>query len=193
MIDGIPSGRLPPAARRAAGLACVPEERNGHAAVPGFSLAENALLTAHRRGAMVRLGVVRPGAAKRYAESVIADYGVRCGGPAAPAGSLSGGNLQKFILGREIRQAPGVLVVCQPTWGVDAGAAALIHAALLSLAAGGAAVLVISQDLDELLVLSHRLAVLHAGMLSRPHAAGALSVGEIGLLMGGAAETAHAA
>jgi simple sugar transport system ATP-binding protein len=196
VIDGVPSGRLPPAARRAAGLACVPEERNGHAAVPGFSLAENALLTAHHRGDLTRFGVVRPGAAKRYAEAVIAEYGVRCGGPGAAASSLSGGNLQKFILGREIRQRPGVLVVCQPTWGVDAGAAALIHGALLSLAAGGAAVLVISQDLDELLVLSHRLAVLHAGMLSRPHEAGALSVSEIGLLMGGAdtqAEPAHAA
>jgi simple sugar transport system ATP-binding protein len=154
------------------------------------------LLTAHHRGGLTRLGVVRPGAAKRYAEAVITEYGVRCGGAGAAASSLSGGNLQKFILGREIRQAPGVLVVCQPTWGVDAGAAALIHAALLSLAAGGAAVLVISQDLDELLVLSHRLAVLHEGHLSTPHEAGALSVSEIGLLMGGAeapAEPAHAA
>jgi simple sugar transport system ATP-binding protein len=196
LIDGVPSGRLLPAARRAAGLCCLPEERNGHGAVPGFSLADNALLTAHHRSALTRFGVVRPGAAKRYAEAVIAEYGVRCGGPAAAASSLSGGNLQKFILGREIRQAPGVLVVCQPTWGVDAGAAALIHAALLALAAGGAAVLVISQDLDELLVLSHRLAVLHAGHLSRPHEAGALPVSEIGLLMGGAdtaAEPAYAA
>jgi simple sugar transport system ATP-binding protein len=186
LIDNASAGRLPPAARRAAGLCCVPEERNGHAAVPSFSLADNALLTAHHRAGLVRHGMIRPGAAKRYAEQIITGFGVRCGGPASPARSLSGGNLQKFILGREIQQKPGVLVVCQPTWGVDAGAAALIHAALLALAAAGTAVLVISQDLDELLVLCHRLAVLHAGRLSPLRPAAELSVSDIGLLMGGA-------
>jgi len=197
-IDEASSGRLPPAARRARGLCCVPEERNGHAAVPAFSLAENALLTAHARAGMTKFGMIRPGAAASYAERVIARYGVRCGGQTAPAASLSGGNLQKFILGREIEQNPGVLVVCQPTWGVDAGAAARIHQALIDLAAAGAAVLVISQDLDELLALSHRLAVLHGGHLSPLRPVDDLTVAEIGLLMGGAGaagsiQAAHAA
>ena len=197
-IDEASAGRLPPAARRARGLCCVPEERNGHAAIPEFSLADNALLTAHARAGMITCGMIRPGAASSYAARIIERYGVRCGGPAAPAASLSGGNLQKFILGREIEQNPGVLVVCQPTWGVDAGAAALIHQALIDLAEAGAAVLVISQDLDELMALAHRLAVLQGGHLSPLRPVDALSVAEIGLLMGGATtarniQAAHAA
>jgi simple sugar transport system ATP-binding protein len=170
-------------------LCAVPEERNGHAAVPGFSLADNAVLTGYGRGGLARHGLIRMAAAKAFARGVIERFGVRCGGTSAPAGSLSGGNLQKFIVGREIMQEPGVLVVAQPTWGVDAGAAALIHRALLDLAARGAAVLIISQDLDELLALSDRLAVLNTGRLSPPRPADALSVAEIGLLMGGAHET----
>jgi simple sugar transport system ATP-binding protein len=188
LIDERSSGHLGAAARRKLGLCSVPEERNGHAAIPVFSLADNALLTAHARAGMVKAGIVQPGAAKRFAETVIAEYGVRCGGPAAMAGTLSGGNLQKFIVGREIRQNPGVLVVAQPTWGVDAGAAALIHQSLITLAAAGAAVLLISQDLDELLALSHRLGVLHGGKLSPLRPVGALSVEAIGLLMGGVSE-----
>jgi simple sugar transport system ATP-binding protein len=198
LIDERPSGRAGPAARRRLGLCTVPEERNGHAAVPIFSLSDNALLTGYERANLTRRGLIRPGAARRFAAGVIDAYKVRCNGPAAAAATLSGGNLQKFILGREITQNPGVLVVSQPTWGVDAGAAALIHQALLDLAATGAAILVISQDLDELLAISHRLAVLHAGSLSAPHETGSKSVAEIGLLMGGipagAAElVAHAA
>jgi ABC-type uncharacterized transport system ATPase subunit len=192
LIDERSCGRMGAQARRALGLCSVPEERNGHAAVPGFSLADNALLTAYGRGDLVRGGMIRPGAARKFAADVIGEYGVRCGGTGAAAATLSGGNLQKFIVGREIRQNPGILVVAQPTWGVDAGAAALIHQALIALAAGGAAVLLISQDLDELLTLSHRLAVLHGGKLSALLPVNALSVAEIGLLMGGV-DMAHAA
>ena len=102
------------------------------------------------------------------------------------ARSLSGGNLQKFVVGREVLQDPGVLVVSQPTWGVDAGAAAAIHQALITLAANGAAVLVVSQDLDELLMLTDRLAVINVGVLSDALPTASASVEEIGLLMGGA-------
>jgi simple sugar transport system ATP-binding protein len=193
LIDERPAGRLGPAARRRLGLCTVPEERNGHAAVPTFSLSDNALLTGYQRADLARHGLIRPGAARRFAASVIDIYKVRCSGPAAAAATLSGGNLQKFILGREVSQLPGILVVSQPTWGVDAGAAALIHGALLDLAATGAAILVISQDLDELLAISHRLAVLHGGSLSAPHATGTKSVAEIGLLMGGIASGAAGA
>jgi len=190
LIDERSCGHLGASARRALGLCSVPEERNGHAAVPNFSLADNAMLTAHRRGGLMRRGLLRRGAATDFANRAIADYNVRCGGPGALAATLSGGNLQKFIVGREIMQAPGVLVVAQPTWGVDVGAASVIHQALIALAGAGTAVLLISQDLDELLALCHLLAVLHAGMLSPVRPADALGVGEIGLLMGGVSNEA---
>ena len=106
-------------------------------------------------------------------------------GPLALAGSLSGGNLQKFIMGREIMQQPDVLVVCQPTWGVDAGAAAAIHQSIVDLAENGSAIILISQDLDELLALSDSLAVMNEGRLSRSLKVGEASIEEIGLLMGG--------
>jgi simple sugar transport system ATP-binding protein len=186
LIDDRSAGHLGVAQRRALGLCAVPEERNGHAAIPGFSLKDNALLTGYGRAGLARHGFVRAGAAGVFASRIIEAFDVRCGGPAAMAATLSGGNLQKFILGREILQNPGVLVVAQPSWGVDVAAAARIHAAILDLAASGAAVLVISQDLDELLLLSHRLGVLCAGRLSAPRASGSFTTAEIGLLMGGA-------
>ena len=189
-IDGWPCGLAGVAARRRTGLCCVPEERNGHAAVPAFSLADNALLTGYGRARLARHGLIDAGAAGRFAAGVIEAYGVRCTGPADRAGALSGGNLQKFILGREIMQAPGVLVVAQPTWGVDAGAAARIHAALTELAASGAAILVLSQDLDELFALCHRLAVLQGGRLSGFRPVADWSLAEIGLQMGGVAADA---
>jgi len=199
LIDNTSCGHLGAAARRRLGLCGVPEERNGHGAVPGFSLTDNALLTGYQRAGLARGGIIRGAATQAFAARVITEFGVRCGGPGAAAATLSGGNLQKFIVGREVLQNPGVFVVAQPTWGVDAGAAALIHQALLALAASGAAVLVISQDLDELFALCNRLAVLNGGALSRPLPIETLSVEAIGLLMGGAqtqaqaSEQAHAA
>src|SRR5215213_4822462 len=126
------------------------------------------------------------GNARAFAARIVKEFDVRTPGVDALAHSLSGGNLQKFVVGREVLQNPCVLVVSQPTWGVDAGAAAAIHEALITLAANGAAVLVISQDLDELLMLTDRLAVINVGVLSEPLATGTASVEEIGLLMGGA-------
>ncbi|TMV36785.1 ABC transporter ATP-binding protein, partial [Thioclava sp. BHET1] len=109
------------------------------------------------------------------------------------ARALSGGNLQKFVIGRELEQAPEVIVVNQPTWGVDAAAAASIRQALIDRAEAGAAVIVISQDLDELLEISDRFAALNGGRLSAPRPVQGLSVEEIGLMMGGAhdMEVAH--
>ena len=163
----------------------MPEERNGHAAVGEFSLTDNAALTARERMHMVSLGLIDPGKATAYASEVISAFTVKATGPGALAGSLSGGNLQKFIMGREILQRPEALVVCQPTWGVDAGAAAAIHQAIVDLAAQGSAVLVISQDLDELLTLCDTLAVINLGRMSKPLKVGEVSIEEIGLLMGG--------
>ena len=191
-LDGRPIGLSGAGARRAAGLACVPEERNGHAAVPDFSLAENVVLTARHRLPLARSGLIRQGPVEAYAKDVIARFDVRTTGPAALAGSLSGGNLQKFIMGREIGQKPDVLVVAQPTWGVDAGAAAAIRQALVDLAAQGSAIVVISQDLDELLELSDRLCVINEGRLSPARPVAGLKLEEIGLLMGGIHGESHA-
>ncbi len=184
-IDGNGVGTFDAEKRRRFGLCAVPEERNGHGAVPVFSLADNAILTARTRKNMVRMGVIDTGVAESYTNQVIDGFAVRTTGAKAAASSLSGGNLQKFIMGREIMQAPDVLVVSQPTWGVDAGAAAAIHQELVDLAARGSAIVVISQDLDELMAISDTMAVMNEGRLSRTLAVGEASIEEIGLLMGG--------
>ena len=191
-IDGSPLGLLDTTGRRKHGLCAVPEERNGHAAVGDFTLSDNSVLTARDRLGMVVLGLINSGAAKTYTGKVIADFAVKALGPASTAGSLSGGNLQKYIMGREILQKPGVLVVSQPTWGVDAGAAAAIHQALVDLAAAGSAIVVISQDLDELRALCDTLAVINMGRLSPARPVAEISVEEIGLLMGGVHGAAEA-
>ena len=164
-ICGTEAGRMSPGRRRKLGMAFVPEERLGRGAVPKLSLAFNALLTAHARG-MLRYGLIDFAAMSRFARETIEDFDVRCGGPHAPAKSLSGGNLQKFIMGREILQSPRLLVVAQPTWGVDVGAAAFIRQSLIDLRNAGSAVLVISEEVDELFEVSDRIAVLAKGRLS---------------------------
>ncbi len=184
-VDGKPLGGLSAKRRRLSGVGTVPEERNGHAAVPDFSLADNAILTARDRMGMVRGGMIDASAARGFAETVIDAFAVKATGPAAMADLLSGGNLQKYIMGREILQKPDVLIVSQPTWGVDAGAAATIHQALVDLAAAGSAIVVISQDLDELLSLCDTLGVINEGRLSRPMPVVGADIEEIGLLMGG--------
>lgn len=195
-IDGTAVGDLNAKRRRLKGLASVPEERNGHAAVPDFTLSDNAVLTARDRLRLSVNGLIRPRAAKKYAGDVISAFAVKTTGSEAAAGSLSGGNLQKYIMGREILQKPTVLVVCQPTWGVDAGAAAAIHQSIVDLAASGSAIVVISQDLDELLSLCDTLAVINEGRLSKSIKVSDADIEEIGLLMGGIhgeAGAAHAA
>ena len=178
-------GDLGPTPRRKLGLCVVPEERNGHAAVADMTLALNGALTARRRMGFVQAGLLNMGRVRAYASKVIQSFSVKAQGYQSTAGSLSGGNLQKFIMGREIMQEPRAIAVSQPTWGVDAGAAAAIRQALVDLAARGCAILVISQDLDELLELCDSLVVINLGRLSRVMKVGEASIEEIGLLMGG--------
>ena len=185
----IASGRLDVTARRESGAAFVPEERLGHGAVPGLALSANITLTRHSTGdRLVRGGVIFADVAKMLGIRVSKTFDVRKGSPDPEASALSGGNLQKFVVGREIDRKPNVLVVSQPTWGVDAGAATTIRQALVDLARSGSAVLMISQDLDEILEISDRVAVISKGHLSEPRAAGDITREEIGLLMGGAGE-----
>ncbi|PSC03654.1 ABC transporter [Alsobacter soli] len=188
VIDGRPVGREDIDARRRRQAAFVPEERNGHAAAPNLTLSENVVLSRHATGGVAKGGLIDSRAAAAVAAEVIRVFDVRKGRADPPAGTLSGGNLQKFVVGREILREPGVLVVNQPTWGVDAGAAATIRQALVDLAARGAAVVVISQDLDEIFAIADRIAVIHDGRLSATHPAREIDREKIGLLMAGSAE-----
>nr|WP_217360907.1 ABC transporter ATP-binding protein [Ruegeria sp. HKCCA5426] len=192
-FNGQPIGKLGPTARRKLGVLTAPEERLGHAAAPDMSLTENALLTGSVRKGLESNGFLKWADTKNFAEKIIEAFDVRTPGPENAARSLSGGNLQKFVIGREVLQNPDVLVVNQPTWGVDAAAAASIRQAILDLAAKGTAVICISQDLDELMEISDSFAALNEGRLSAPRPTTGLTVDEIGLMMGGAhgMEVAH--
>ena len=185
-LMGQPVGNLGAAARRKRGLAFVPEDRLGRGAVPDMSLADNALLTAHSRG-LVQNGFINRKAERAFTADCIARFDVRTSGPQAEAGSLSGGNLQKFIMGREMMLEPSVLLVAQPTWGVDIGAASEIRQRLVAMRNAGAAIVVISEEIDELFEICDRLQVLHKGHLSPSQDVAATSVEQIGTYMIGAA------
>lgn len=163
-LMGADVSHLGPAARRAMGLHCVPEERLGRGAVPGLSLMLNMLLT--RSEGIGRGGWIDEARLQEQTSALIANYNVKASGPQALPSSLSGGNLQKFIVGREIDAAPQVLIIAQPTWGVDVGAAAQIRAEILRLRSANCAVLVVSEELDELFEISDRMQVISQGRLS---------------------------
>lgn len=169
-------------ARRMRGLRYVPEQRLGHAAVPEISLQANTYLTGD---ALVRRGFILQAKARRFTDTVIERFRVKAPSSQSPAGSLSGGNLQKFIMGREILQRPHVLLVHQPTWGVDVGAAASIHNALMRLRADGAAVLVVSEEIEELFAICDRIAVMYRGSLSPAVPKAEMNVEIIGRWMSG--------
>jgi len=194
LVNGRSVGNLGPNGRRKLAVLAAPEERLGHAAAPDMSLTENALLTGAVRRNLTSGGFLKWPAARAFANEIIDGFDVRTPGPGNIARALSGGNLQKFVMGREVLQTPDVLAVNQPTWGVDAAAAAAIRQSLLDLAANGTAVVAISQDLDELMEICDRFAALNEGRLSAPRPAQGLSIDEIGLMMGGAhdMEAVHA-
>jgi simple sugar transport system ATP-binding protein len=182
-LAGADVSRASTRARRALGLRTVPEERIGRGAIPSLSLAANTLLT--RREPVARGGWLRWPAARALAGKLMRAFDVRARGPEATAGSLSGGNLQKFIVGREVDAGPKVLLVAQPTWGLDVGAAAAIRNHLTALAARGVAVLVISEDLPELFELCTELVVLARGRLSPRVPVAEATVAQLGEWMSG--------
>ncbi|MDR7377463.1 simple sugar transport system ATP-binding protein [Rhodoferax ferrireducens] len=198
-VFGKPVGQLGPNQRRALGVHFVPEERLGRGAVPTIGLAHNLMLT--RTNAISPSGWIKVRALQTQALGVIERFKVKTGGPNAAAKSLSGGNLQKFIVGREIDANPKLLIVSQPTWGVDVGAAAQIRGEILALRDAGCAVLVVSEELDELFEICDRLHVVAKGRLSPSIPRAAATVAQIGEWMSGlwntpntpnAAEVAHA-
>ncbi|MEO8530593.1 MAG: ABC transporter ATP-binding protein [Deltaproteobacteria bacterium] len=184
-IAGTAMGAAGPIDRRIAGLVAAPEERLGHAAAPDMTLIENAYLSAATRCGLVTNGFIDWAKTEALAAKIVTDNDVRTPNVHVAARALSGGNLQKFVIGRELAQDPKIIVVNQPTWGVDASSAAAIRQALIDKAEDGAAIVVISQDLDELLEISDTFAALNAGRLSNPRPTEGLTIEEIGLMMGG--------
>jgi simple sugar transport system ATP-binding protein len=180
-----------PRAWIAAGVARIPEDRQAAGVIGDLPLWENAIAE-HYRTRFARRGLVRRRAARRFARQVIERFDVRAGGGVdTPARSLSGGNMQKLVLGRVLigdasGTPPLLIVASQPTWGLDIGAVAFIHQQLLDACAHGAAVLLVSDDLDEIFVLADRIAVMHAGRLTAARPAAEWSLSAIGLAMAGA-------
>ena len=193
-MDGRDVAGLHAGARRALGLHFVPEERLGRGAVPTLSLAHNLLLT--RNGAVasgaLSAGWIHVRQLADHASALIREYKVKAAGPHAPAKSLSGGNLQKFIVGREIDAKPTLFIVSQPTWGVDVGAAAQIRGEILAMRDAGCAVLVVSEELEELFEISDRMHVIARGRLSPSLPMAEATVEKIGSWMSGLWESAHA-
>ena len=192
IMGGQPVGSLDINERRKLGAAFVPEERLGHSAVPDLTLSENLLLARHApdNDTYTGLGlvqIIRKDALLQTTKHISDEMDVRKSGDDPAASSLSGGNLQKFIMGRELDRQPSIMVVNQPTWGVDAGAAARVRQALIDLARSGSCVLVISQDLDEIFEISDVISVMSDGRLSEPVDADNLTREDIGLQMGGMA------
>ena len=159
-------GSLDSHQRRQLSMFFIPEERLGHGAVPDMTLDENMLLSRPESEGMTSNGVIDWKTVTSFSEQVISDFDVQTPSTRMLAKSLSGGNLQKFMVGRELIRKPKLIIVAQPTWGVDAGSANNIHQSLISLADQGSAILIISQDLDEILSLCEQIHVLSEGRLS---------------------------
>ncbi len=191
--------RLParPAAWVAAGVARIPEDRHAVGVVGDLPLWQNAVLERYASPAFARWGVIRRGAAMAHAQALVTRFDVRGtegAGLQTRTRGLSGGNMQKLILGRALAGdpdasgAPPLIVANQPTWGLDIGAVAYVHRQLLDACAAGAALLLISEDLDEIFALADRIAVMHHGRLSAARPAADWTLSAIGLAMAGVAD-----
>jgi simple sugar transport system ATP-binding protein len=183
-ICGVNVGKMNPRDRRRLGLCFVPEERLGRGAVPQMSLEDNALMTMIEPS-VVQYGLIQYDKVRAFTSACIKKFDVKCYSSQSEAQSLSGGNLQKFIVGREIMQNPKVIVLAQPTWGVDIGAALFIRQTLLELRDKGVAILVVSEEIDELFEISDRIVVMADGKLSPAKLTRDTNVEEIGVWMSG--------
>lgn len=174
-----------PRAALAHGVARIPEDRHAIGSIGDMSVAENVIAERYRSPRFNRMGFLNWKAAGRFAEKLIADYDVKCPSPEARIRLLSGGNMQKLILGRALDPDPAVILASQPTRGLDVGAVAYVHRMLLEARERGAAILLISEDLEEILALSDRIIVMSKGRLSTPSSRGERSIRELGELMAG--------
>ena len=176
---------LNPQKRRNLSISFVPENRLGHSAVPELTLSENILLSQFPNNNFSKNGILNNKFIDEHAKQVIKDFNVVTPGSDAKASSLSGGNLQKFVIGREISSRPKLLIISHPTWGIDAGAEHSIRESLIELSNNGTSIIVLSQDLDELIEITHRIAVIFEGKLSEPLNTKDIDITKLGLLMGG--------
>ena len=194
-LNGTALGKISPAAMTASGVARIPEDRQAEGLIGDMSVTENVVLESFRTDALSRNGFIDWGKARRFAEGIIANYDVKCPGPEAQVRLLSGGNMQKLIFGRVMSNAPSVILANQPTRGLDVGAVNYVHEQLLAARQRGAAILLISEDLDELLALSDEVSVMYRGRLSAPLPRAGAEAAELGLMMAGQgfeAEMRHA-
>jgi ABC-type uncharacterized transport system ATPase subunit len=194
LLQGKPLPRGPRAVVQA-GVARIPEDRHAVGVVGDLALWENAVLERYTEPAFARAGFVRRAAAREHAQGLVTRFDVRgteAGGLDTVTRQLSGGNMQKLILGRALSGAtPALVLANQPTWGLDVRAVAYVHQQLLDACAAGAAVLLISEDLDEILTLADRIAVIHHGRLTPAEPTESWTLARIGLAMAGG--QAHAA
>ena len=188
LLDGNEvAGASPRRVRVPAGLAYVPEERMRDGVISGFSVADNLILVDNNNHAYSRLGFLRRKAIRRHCEHLVDDFAVKTPDIDTPAHNLSGGNIQKLILARELSGHPKVLLVAQPTRGIDVGSAQYIHERLVEQRDSGTAVLVISEDLDEVMTISDRIVVMYEGQIIGTADPRTTTREAIGLLMAGIA------
>ncbi len=171
--------------RRCIGIFSAPEERLGHAACPHMKLSENVLITCSKTANLTNYGMIQKNLSERLTKEIISEFDVKTTSSESVASSLSGGNLQKFVIGRELLQKPKLLIINQPTWGVDAAAASFIRQSIINLAENGSAVVIISQDLDELIEISDKFTALVGGRISDPKPTDTLQIKDIGQMMSG--------
>jgi simple sugar transport system ATP-binding protein len=189
MLNGRDITRASVRARLAAGISYIPVDRSGTSLVPNMSVEDNLALREFDRPPLSRNGLLNSTAFRSFAMSRMAHFGISAAGPGAPARTLSGGNQQKIVLAREIGRNPQVLVAYQPTWGLDPGATRFVIDQVLALRETGGAVLYLSAELEEVLTLGDRIAVICSGRLSEAVRREQVDVTEIGLMMAGAAQT----
>ncbi|MAV82650.1 MAG: ABC transporter [Pelagibacteraceae bacterium] len=171
--------------RRDLGIGFVPEDRLGHSAIPELSLSENILLSNFPNNNFSKFGILNFKEIELQAKNVIKEFNVKAPNQETFAMNLSGGNLQKFVIGREIKSNPQILIVFQPTWGVDAGAESFIKESLIKLSKEGTSLIIISQDLDELIEITHKISVISKGSLSKHFKTRSLDIKKLGIMMGG--------
>jgi simple sugar transport system ATP-binding protein len=191
-VFGVPLEASPQAAIRA-GIGRIPEDRHHEGVVGSLSIAENLVIETLDDVRIQRWGFLRRKGMRELARDAIKAFDIRCPGPDAPVRLLSGGNMQKVILARELGREPGLVIANQPTRGLDVGATAEVHRRLLEARARGAGVILVSEDLDELLALSDRVAVITEGRLSPAEPVESLTLERLGLLMAGRDQEGRAA
>ena len=185
-LDGRDITAASPRQCRDAGFAFVPEERMLHGAVAEFSVSENMMLLNHDSEEFSRFGFLKLPALRERADRLVKYCDVKTPSIDTATSALSGGNIQKLIMARELSAEPAVLLVAQPTRGVDIGAAEYIHERLIAQREQGTAVLVVSEDLDEVLALADRVAVMFEGWIVAVIDRSECTVEDLGLLMAGA-------